>query len=89
MANNWAPGERTDVWVARHCGRRPAAFYGFDVDAAAMTDREVDALSSVRPPPLFPAAIGPRCCLACQGARHEMPWNPYTQSKLIHSAKTC
>jgi len=44
MANNWAAGERTDVWVARHCGRRPAAFYGFDVEAATMTDGEVNAL---------------------------------------------
>lgn len=51
MANSWAPGERTDVWVARHCARRPAAFYGFDVQAASMTDGEVESLYSVRVPP--------------------------------------
>lgn len=57
MANNWAAGERTDVWVARHCGRRPAAFYGFDVEVATMTDGEVNALYLVPPSP-FPAFYG-------------------------------
>ena len=43
MLNNWLPGERLDVWLARHAGRPPAAFYGFDQEGASMTAEEVEA----------------------------------------------
>lgn len=39
--NNWYPDERLDVWVARHAGRLPAEFYGFDVKMAVVTHGEV------------------------------------------------
>lgn len=48
MANNMAAGERTDVWVVRHCGRQPGEYYGFDVSTARMYDGEVANLYTVR-----------------------------------------
>jgi hypothetical protein len=48
MLNSWLPGERLDVWVARHAGRPPAAFYGFDIEDAPMHADEVAAAAEVR-----------------------------------------
>lgn len=47
MLNSWLPGERLDVWVARHAGRPPAAFYGFDIEDAPMHLDEVAAAAEV------------------------------------------
>ena len=48
MLNNWLPGERLDTWVARHAGRPPAVFYGFDIEDAPMHADEVAAAAAVR-----------------------------------------
>lgn len=50
MLNNWLPGERMDVWVARHGGHAPAMYAGFDQADAPASTEEVDGPSAVSAP---------------------------------------
>lgn len=49
MLNNWLPGEKLDVWVARHAGRQPASFYGFEQEEASVSPDEVNQPFAVGP----------------------------------------